>query len=129
VTRVLRPTISDIDFVWVSDDDSIFPFRCRHCQEFASSYSTIAATFHSAPDEKIRVAKVDASVEKALATRFGAQSYPSFFLVDGWSVYEFKEHRNEANLISFARGGYKKQQVSAEKKERRVILILNTARG
>lgn len=50
--------------------------------------------------------------EKALNTRFGVKSFPSFFLVDGWSVYEFDKPRSEANLMDFARGGYKKQDVS-----------------
>jgi thioredoxin-like negative regulator of GroEL len=84
---------------------------CKHCQNFKTSYNNIAVTFHSSPQEKIRVAKVDCNVEKALATRFGVRGYPSFFLVSGWSVYEYEETRSESGLISFARGGYKKQDV------------------
>lgn len=72
----------------------------------------MAATLHANPKENIRVGKVDCSVEKALGTRFGIQSYPSFYVVDGWSVYEFNDHRTETNLIAFVRGGYKKQEVS-----------------
>ncbi len=86
--------------------------RCKHCQEFANSYNNVAATFHSSPKEGIRVAKVDCEMEKALKTRFGVTSFPSFFLVDGWSVYEFENNRSEATLMDFARGGYKKQQVN-----------------
>jgi thioredoxin-like negative regulator of GroEL len=58
------------------------------------------------------VAKVDSSVERALSARFGVSSFPSFFLVDGWSVYEFEGTRNEVGLMDFARGGYKKDDVS-----------------
>ncbi|KAG7366145.1 thioredoxin [Nitzschia inconspicua] len=82
---------------------------CSHCQNFKASYENVALTFHSSPQEKIRVAKVDCSVEKALATRFGVRGYPSFYLVSGWTVYEFEDDRSETNLISFARGGYKRQ--------------------
>jgi protein disulfide-isomerase-like protein len=85
---------------------------CKHCQTFKPFYDNVAMTFHSSPDEKIRVAKVDCSVEKALMTRFGVTGFPSFFIVAGYEVYEFEGTRSEANLISFARGGYKKQDVS-----------------
>jgi len=83
---------------------------CSHCVTFAPSYAGVAYTLHSSiPDEKIRVARVNCSVEKALMTRFGIQSFPSFFLVAGWDVYKFDGHRNAAELTDFARGGYKKK--------------------
>lgn len=100
-------TVSDGN-VWLIE---FYTGWCKHCQNFKSQYESIAMTFHSAPQEKIRVAKVDCSVEKALATRFGVQGYPSFYVVSGWSVYEFEDARSESNLMSFARGGYKKQAV------------------
>jgi thioredoxin-like negative regulator of GroEL len=90
----------------------LFPRRCKYCQTFQSSYQNIAASFHSSPNEKIRVAKVDCTSEKALKTRFGLQSFPSFYIVDGWSVYQFENVRTESSLMDFARGGYKKQDVS-----------------
>lgn len=31
-------------------------------------------------------------------------------MVDGYSVYEFTDKRSEANLINFARGGYKNEE-------------------
>jgi hypothetical protein len=63
------------------------------------------------PDEKIRVARINCSVEKALMTRFGVNSFPSFFLVSGWDVYEFSGKRSQTSLQDFARGGYKKKIV------------------
>jgi thioredoxin-like negative regulator of GroEL len=100
-------TVND-DNVWLIE---FYTSWCTHCQNFKTSYENIAMTFHSSPQERIRVAKVDCNVEKALATRFGVRGYPSFYLVSGWSVYEFEEARSESGLISFARGGYKKQDV------------------
>jgi thiol-disulfide isomerase/thioredoxin len=84
--------------------------RCKHCQDFAKSYANIASSFHSSPSEKIRVAKVDCSTEKALMNRFGITGFPSLFLLDGYSVYEFEKKRTEANVMDFARGGYKRQE-------------------
>ena len=86
--------------------------RCRYCVSFADSYNGVAAAFHSSPQEGIRVAKVDCQAERALMARFGIDSFPSFYVVDGWSVYKFEETRGEAALLDFARGGYKKQQVN-----------------
>jgi hypothetical protein len=62
------------------------------------------------------VATVDGSVERALLARFAVTSFPKFFLVDGWSVYEFEGNRNEVSLMDFARGGYKKNEVSQARK-------------
>jgi protein disulfide-isomerase-like protein len=85
---------------------------CKHCQTFKPSYMSVAQTFPSSPNEKIRVARVDCSVEKALMSRFDVKGFPSFYIVAGWQVYEFEGIRNEANLLTFARGGFKKQEVS-----------------
>jgi hypothetical protein len=63
------------------------------------------------PNQGFRVGKVDCDSEKALRARFGIRSYPSFFVVDGWSVYEFDKPRTEVALMDFLRGGYKKQEV------------------
>jgi protein disulfide-isomerase-like protein len=88
---------------------------CSHCQQFASSYTSIAVSFHSSSKENIRVAKVDCQNERALTTRFGIQSFPSFYVVQGWSVYKYEGSRSVHQLMDFARGGYKKQSVSRVK--------------
>lgn len=82
---------------------------CIHCRNFASSYESIAHTFHSDPEQKVKVGRVDCTVEKALMTRFGVQAFPSFFLISGLNVYEFEEGRSISNLINFAKNGYKKK--------------------
>ncbi len=88
---------------------------CSHCVHFAPTYENIAKTLHSSTKgKKIRVARVNCSVEKALMTRFGIQAFPSFFLVAGWDVYEFEERRSQTTLTNFAEGGYKKQNVSED---------------
>lgn len=81
---------------------------CSHCTSFASTYKEIAEHFHAIPDGKIKVGRVDGDSEKALASRFGVSSYPSFFVVRGLSVYEFSANRSKKNLMDFVDGGYKK---------------------
>lgn len=82
---------------------------CTHCMNFASTYAEIARHFHSNPSTKVKVGKVDTTVQKALGQRFGVNAFPSFFLVDGSSVYEFEDTRSKSNLIKFATKGYKDQ--------------------
>mmetsp|Transcript_7825 Transcript_7825/g.16789 ORF Transcript_7825/g.16789 Transcript_7825/m.16789 type:complete len:253 (+) Transcript_7825:123-881(+) len=83
---------------------------CSHCVEFAPAYKRIAATFHDSPEQKVRIARVNCSVEKALMTRFGIQAFPSFYLASGWDIYEFDGNRNVSTLLEFAKGGYKKKK-------------------
>eukprot|EP00934_Nitzschia_sp_Nitz4_P006034 Nitzschia sp. Nitz4//scaffold1_size375055//299//1195//NITZ4_000199-RA/size375055-augustus-gene-0.701-mRNA-1//-1//CDS//3329540814//6024//frame0 len=83
---------------------------CPFCQEFAASYNNIAEIFHLSPEEGVRVARVNIQEELALKTRFGVTSIPCFFLIDGWSVYEFEEKISEVNLLNFVRGGYKQEE-------------------
>jgi thiol-disulfide isomerase/thioredoxin len=83
--------------------------HCGHCEAFAPTYSAIADIYHASPSNKIKVAKVDGSTETALSSRFGVYGYPSFYLVDGWSVYVFDDARNKHKLMEFVEGGYRKQ--------------------
>ena len=54
--------------------------QCSHCRNFASTYASIAKTFHEdLLNEKVRVARVNCSVEKALLTRFGIRGKCEFF--------------------------------------------------
>lgn len=71
------------------------------------TYADMAKMYHSTPERKIKIARVNAEEERALASRFGIYGYPSFFVVDGWSVYEFEESRSKQTLMKFVEGGYK----------------------
>lgn len=37
------------------------------------------------------------------------QAYPSFYLIDGYTVYKYEKSRNEDQLKAFAEGGYRKK--------------------
>merc|ERR1712150_51402 len=48
------------------------------------------------------VAKIDGSTDRILTSRFSVRGFPSIFLVDGWTVWEFEGNRSKENLIKFA---------------------------
>lgn len=82
---------------------------CGHCTSFAGTYAEIARYYHSHPEHKIKVARVNVN-ERALTSRFGVRSFPSFFVVDGWSVYVYDKARSKKNLMNFVSGGYKQEE-------------------
>lgn len=110
-TLTLDENLSDGN-VWLIE---FFAPWCSHCQAFANSYETVAHKVHSNPSSKTkqgRVAKIDGHEERATASRFNIVGYPSFFVVDGWSVYEYKGSRTVDALVNYVQGGYKKDDVS-----------------
>jgi hypothetical protein len=71
-----------------------------HCKRFAQTYESIAAHLHSTTS--IKVAKIDGSKERALSSRFSIKGYPSFYLISGWDIYEYKKTRSKENMVQFA---------------------------
>jgi protein disulfide-isomerase-like protein len=91
---------------------------CRHCNTFAPTYSKLAYNLHARNRDKksteptIQVAKINGDKERASTSRFNIQGYPSFFLIDGWQVYQYEGPRTEEDLLNFVvREGYKNQNV------------------
>jgi hypothetical protein len=70
----------------------------------------VAQTLHGLDEggRKIKVAKIDGDTERAITSRFGIRGFPSFFLIDGWSVYEYDGSRSVPKLMEWAKGGYLK---------------------
>jgi len=103
--------------LWAAGRDTIWLIEfysphCSHCVEFAPTYNDIARRYHgddgyATKKRKIKVAKVNGDVERALTSRFGIYAYPSFYLVDGFSVYQFDQPRLRNLLMEFVEGGYK----------------------
>ncbi|KAL7445251.1 hypothetical protein ACHAXM_011931 [Skeletonema potamos] len=82
---------------------------CSHCTRFAPSYEVVAQKLHSDRSNnkrKVKVAKIDGAAERALSSRFSVKGFPTFFLVDGWTVREFEGNRSQENLINFATETY-----------------------
>lgn len=88
---------------------------CGHCTRFASTYEQIANQLHQKHDlpdnkRKVNVAKVDGAAERALTSRFSVHGFPTFFLVDGWTVREFEGNRSQESLIKFALENYEETE-------------------
>ena len=58
------------------------------------------------------VGKIDGGEERALSSRFSVKGFPSFYLLDGYEVYEFKGTRSLDSITKFAIKGYKNVEVS-----------------
>ena len=106
--------LSSSTFSKVTADDNIWLIEfyadwCKHCVQFGPTYAEVARHFHSQPHLKVKVARVNVDHERALALRFGVNSFPSFYLINQWSAYQFDQARSKKNLVDFASGGYKKQ--------------------
>lgn len=88
---------------------------CGHCTRFASTYEVVANQLHAKQNSpsvkrKVNVAKIDGAAERALASRFGVHGFPTFFLIDGWTVREFDGSRSHEGLVNFAEKDYEKTE-------------------
>lgn len=87
---------------------------CSHCTQFRPDYEKVAQTLHTANDDDktdraVKVAKVDGDAERAISTRFGIRGFPSFYVIDGWNVYEYEGSRSVQKLVDFT-SNYKEGQ-------------------
>ncbi|KAF9423326.1 hypothetical protein BGZ94_008338 [Podila epigama] len=73
---------------------------CGHCKNLAPTYEKVGADF--AREKDVVIAKVDATVEKLYASKYGVNGYPTikFFSPDG-SVSEYQGGRSEQDFITF----------------------------
>lgn len=81
--------------------------RCGHCKKMAPEYSRAAKVLKEAK-EPIMLAKVDATEEPSLATKYGATGYPSLKMFRKGKAYEYKGPRDERGKftrLSFLYGG------------------------
>lgn len=87
---------------------------CGHCTRFASTYDKIAAELHalqnSSGERRVNVAKIDGAAERALSSRFGVHGFPTFVLVDGWTVREYEGNRSHEALVEFVMTKYEETE-------------------
>ena len=81
---------------------------CGHCQRLRPLYESVAKEIQSLEDVKVGVAKVDATVEKALASRFPLKGYPTIYFIKDGAVRLYQGSRNVRDFVDFASKGYKK---------------------
>ena len=94
------------DLVMKSDEPWFVEFYapwCGHCKNLAPTWDKIAVTLKG----KVKVAKVDSTVEKSLAGRFGVQGYPTLKFFPGGkksdsSVVDYEGGRDESSLVEWA---------------------------
>ena len=91
-------------------------YHLQHAKTRDTSSSTGTKSNSNGHKRKrhIQVAKVNTASERALGTRFSINSLPSFYVIDGWSVYEFRGYRSLDALVEFAKGGYLQTEVRTD---------------
>jgi len=79
--------------------------RCVHCQRLEATFEATAKALHALHAEPsrnkgrlVKVAKINGSSERALASRFNIRGFPSIFLVDGWEVRQFDGQRTVSSI-------------------------------
>jgi len=81
---------------------------CGHCKNLVPIWEQLAYNF-----EKINVAKVDATVETGLASRFNVQSFPTLKLIYNKQVYDYTSHsRDVDSLANWATDGFRNSESS-----------------
>eukprot|EP00560_Eucampia_antarctica_P009035 CAMPEP_0197827348 /NCGR_PEP_ID=MMETSP1437-20131217/4142_1 /TAXON_ID=49252 ORGANISM="Eucampia antarctica, Strain CCMP1452" /NCGR_SAMPLE_ID=MMETSP1437 /ASSEMBLY_ACC=CAM_ASM_001096 /LENGTH=217 /DNA_ID=CAMNT_0043428153 /DNA_START=96 /DNA_END=749 /DNA_ORIENTATION=+ len=86
---------------------------CGHCTRFAPTYEAVAKQLHenqSTSERKVMVAKVDGGGDRALASRFNVRGFPTFYLIDGWTVREYTGKRTQDALFQFATKTYEEYE-------------------
>jgi protein disulfide-isomerase-like protein len=81
---------------------------CGHCQRLRPLYEAVAKQIQSDSDIRVGVAKVDATIEKALASRFPLKGYPTIFFIKDGAVRIYDGKRNQEDFIEFVTEKYKK---------------------
>jgi len=75
---------------------------CGHCKALTPTWDKLA----TAAKDKFNVAKVDCTVEKDIATRFGIRGFPTIKLLRDGKAYDFKGQRTIEDFTSFVNNGY-----------------------
>lgn len=73
---------------------------CGHCKSLAPEYAAAAATLKES-GSAVKLAKVDATIEKSLGTRYGVKGFPTLkFYVNGKDK-EYNGGRKAADIVSW----------------------------
>ncbi|XP_038077413.1 protein disulfide-isomerase A4-like [Patiria miniata] len=75
---------------------------CGHCKRLAPELEAAAGVLKD-DDPPISIAKVDATEEKDLATRFGVSGYPTLFIFRNGEKSEYKGPREKRGILEYMR--------------------------
>lgn len=73
---------------------------CGHCKQLAPQYAAAATQLRDS-NSNVRLAKVDATVESELATKFGIRGYPTLKFFKKGKESEYKGGRDTAGIITW----------------------------
>ena len=73
---------------------------CGHCKKFKPELEKAAAVLRK---ENLMIAKVDATVEKDLATKYNVRGYPTVKFFKKGDVIDYTAGRNEQDVINWVR--------------------------
>jgi len=76
---------------------------CGHCKKLAPTWEELATTAKG----KFGVAKVDCTIEKDLAQKYGVRGYPTIKLFTDGEVKDYKGQRAVADFVSFVESSAK----------------------
>jgi len=88
------------DGLWMVE---FFAPWCGHCKRLAPTWEELATSANG----EFNVAKVDCTVERDLAQRFGIRGFPTIKLVSNGKYYDYSKSRTIEDFTAFAKGGYK----------------------
>jgi len=109
-------TLTKANFDSIVDDADIILVEfyapwCGHCKKLAPEYEAAAQEL-KLHDPKIILAKVDATEEPTLATKYDVSGYPTMKMFRKGRMYEYEGGREQNTIVS-----YMKEQVKPPSKE------------
>lgn len=73
---------------------------CGHCKKLAPEYVKAAKQLEKS-ESSVKLAKVDATIEKALGTKFGVRGYPTLKFFKSGKPQDYKGPRDGAGIVSW----------------------------
>ncbi|XP_033639191.1 protein disulfide-isomerase A4-like [Asterias rubens] len=97
-TENFDETVDNVDIILVE----FYAPWCGHCKKMAPELEAAAGVLKD-DTPPIQIAKVDATEEKDLGTRFGVSGYPTLFIFRKGEKFEYNGPREKRGIVDFMR--------------------------